>query len=192
MLTQAAAAGLQLAGMRIVIAICWAWLSLACASHAAHPTASPTAASVHDAPSTAEDAALTAIRGVHGGAGPWVVAGYRMGQFALARLALPHGSFDLEVVHRSPREVQFSCIADGAAAATGASLGRLNLSLEPATPAETRTTYRNRQTDASVTLEITPAFAQRYANIPRAQLSAAGIEVLQLRDEEIFRESQPN
>jgi len=177
--------------MRTVIAICWAWLSLACASHAAPPAAAPSASS-HKAPSTEEDAALTAIRGVHGGAGPWVVAGYRMGQFALARVGLPRGSFDLEVVHHAPREVQFSCIADGAAAATGASLGRLNLSLEPATPTETRTTYRNKQTGASVTLEITPAFAQRYADITRPQLVAAGKEVLQLRDEEIFRETRPH
>jgi hypothetical protein len=115
-----------------------------------------------------------------------------MGLFALARLSLPHGSYDLEVVHHAPREVQFSCIADGAAAATGASLGRLNLSLEPAAAAETRTTYRNKQTGATVTLATTPEFAQRYANVPREQLSAAGMEVLQLTDAEVFRESQPH
>lgn len=197
MLTQTPAAGLQLAAMRTLIAICWTCVSLACASHTAHPGASSPHGHTHSstpsgsiAPSGDQDAALATIRGVHGGAGPWVVAGYRMGVFALARLGLPRGSFDLEVIHHAPREVQFSCIADGAAAATGASLGRLNLSLEAATPAETRTTYRNKQSGASVTLEITPGFAQRYADIPRAQLSAVGIAVLQLRDEEIFRESQ--
>ena len=183
--------------MRILIAICWGWLSLACASHTAHPGAGAPQHIHTSAPSgprrlsADNEATLAAIRAVHGGAGPWVVAGYRMGQLALAKLGLPRGSFDLEVVHRSPREVQFSCIADGAAAATGASLGRLNLSLEPAAPADTRTTFRNKQTGASVTLEITSTFAQRFADVPRAQLAAAGIEVLQLRDEEIFRESPP-
>jgi len=172
--------------MRVAITIFWGWLSLACASHTAHPVQTH-----HHAPQTTEEAALRAIRGVHRGAGPWVVAGYRMGQAALARLGLPHGSFDLEVVHHAPREVQFSCIADGAAAATGASLGRLNLSLEPAPAADTRTTYRNKQTGVSVTLETTPGFSERYANVPRPQLAAAGLEVLQLRDAEIFRDAQP-
>jgi formylmethanofuran dehydrogenase subunit E len=132
--------------------------------------------------------ALAAIRGVHGGAGPWVVAGYRMGRYALAKLGLERGSFDLEVVHHSPREVQYSCIADGAAAATGASLGRLSLSLEPAVAPETRTTYHNKRTGTSVTLATTAAFAQRFESVPRPQLSAAGEQVLQLPDAAIFRE----
>jgi formylmethanofuran dehydrogenase subunit E len=187
--------------MRVATTISWALLLVGCASQAAPSSSSSdlhavrTGGSEHHSPvhqptgdSAAGAAALEAIRGVHGGAGPWVVAGYRMGKFALARLRLPRGSFDLEVVHHSPREVQFSCIADGAAAATGASLGRLNLSLEPAAAQDTRTTYRNRQTGASVTLETTEEFAQRYADLPRTQLSAAGVEVLQLQDAQIFRE----
>ena len=170
--------------MRLVLAIFLGWMSFACASHSAHSERVTIDSSL-----TEDDvAALEAIRGVHGGAGPWVVAGFRMGRFALARLGLPRGSFDLEVVHHSPREVQFSCIADGAAAATGASLGRLNLSLELAAAAETRTTYRNKQTGALVTLETVPQFAQRFADVAREQLSRAGLEVLQLPDAEVFRE----
>lgn len=135
----------------------------------------------------AEAKALAAVRGVHGGAGPWVVAGYRMGRYALAALGLPRGSFDVEVIHHSPREVQYACIADGAAAATGASLGRLNLSLEPAEAARTRTTFRNRRTGATVTLQATAGFARRYLDVPRAELAAAGAEVLRLPDAAIFR-----
>jgi formylmethanofuran dehydrogenase subunit E len=156
-------------------------LCFACATQP--PPAAPHAAAVSD-----RDAeALAAVRSVHGGAGPWVVAGYRMGSYALTALGLPRGSFDVEVVHHSPREVQYSCIADGAAAATGASLGRLNLSLEPAEAAQTRTTYRNKRTGATVTLQATSAFAQRYMNVPREQLAAAGAEVLHLQDAEIFQ-----
>lgn len=96
-----------------------------------HPAAaSPTA---HHA-EPPEDEGLRAVASVHGGAGPWAVAGYRMGEFALRELGLPRGSFDLEVVHFTPESVQYSCIADGAAAATGASLGKLNLKLAGATP----------------------------------------------------------
>jgi formylmethanofuran dehydrogenase subunit E len=139
-------------------------------------------------PATSQEAALAAVTAVHGGAGPWVVAGYRMGEHALQRLGLARGSFDLEVIHHAPREVQYSCIADGAAAATGASLGRLNLSLVESAAPETRTTYRRRSTGQTLTLRTTHGFAERYANVPRPQLRAAGETVLRLADSEIFEE----
>ena len=115
-----------------------------------------------------------------------MVAGYRMGEFALRRLGLPPGSFDLEIGHFAPREVQYSCIVDGAAAATGASLGKLNLTLSDAPANETRTSYRRRSTGQTVTLRVTPAFEGRFLDVPRDRLPAAGHEVLRLRDDEIF------
>jgi formylmethanofuran dehydrogenase subunit E len=132
------------------------------------------------------EAELAAITQVHGGAGPWVVAGYRMGEFALKRLGLPRGSFDLEVIHHSPREVQYSCVADGAATATGASLGKLNLSLVEATADRTHTLYRRRSTGQSVDLRVTRAFAARYLDVPRERLAQAGREVIALPDQDIF------
>jgi formylmethanofuran dehydrogenase subunit E len=123
---------------------------------------------------------------VHGGAGPWAVAGFRMGEYALAALGLPRGSFDLEITHFSPREVQFSCIADGAAAATGASLGKLNLSLAEAAAADTHTVYRRPSTGQSITLRVTRSFAARYLDLPSGRLGQAGREVMQLRDEDVF------
>ena len=132
------------------------------------------------------DARLAEVRSVHGGAGPWAVAGYRMGEAALRALALQRGSFDLEVTHYSPREVQYACIADGAAAATGASLGKLNLSMADAPAPETHTTYRRRSTHESVTLRMTKAFTARFLDVPRERLAAAGREVMQLPDADIF------
>ena len=129
---------------------------------------------------------LQPVVAVHGGAGPWVVAGYRMGLHALARLGLERGSFAIEVTHLSPREVQYSCIADGAAAATGASLGKLNLSLTEAPADEMRTLYRNRKTGQSLALRTSSGFRERFAGVPRGALAAAGREVLHLRDEDIF------
>lgn len=134
----------------------------------------------------AEAGALAAVTRIHGGAGPWVVAGYRMGEHALSLLGLEHGSFDLEVVHFTPREVQFACIADGAAAATGASIGKLNLALEDAPRADTQTTYRRKSTGATITLRPTASFAERFTNVPRKDLAEAGRVVASLRDEEIF------
>ena len=129
---------------------------------------------------------LQAVAAIHGGAGPWAVSGYRMGEYALRALGLERGSFDLEVTHFTPQEVQYSCIADGAAAATGASLGKLNLGLRDATPPETRTTYRRKSSGQSITLRVTPGFRQRFADVPRERLAAAGQEVLGLSDAEIF------
>ncbi len=142
-------------------------------------------------PRDARDQGLHAVAAVHGGAGPWAVAGYRMGEYALHQLGLPRGSFDLDVTHASPAEVQYSCIADGAAAATGASLGKLNLHWHEAAEAGTRTTYLRKSTGRSVTLVVTPAFATRYADVPRPQLKAAGEEVMRLPDAEIFEVVQP-
>jgi formylmethanofuran dehydrogenase subunit E len=118
------------------------------------------------------EATLNAIAHIHGGAGPWAVAGYRMGESALEMLGLARSSIDLDVVHFAPRSVQYSCIVDGVAAATGASLGRLNLRLVEATPVETRTEYRRRSTGAVVELRPTVAFARRFEHIPRDRFAA--------------------
>ncbi|WP_437630703.1 FmdE family protein [Sorangium sp. So ce854] len=145
----------------------------------------------HGGPAEAPGDALRAVAAIHGGAGPWAVAGYRMGRYALAKLGLPEKSFDLEVVHHSPRNVQFSCIADGAAAATGASLGKLNLSLVEVTEAGVETTYRRRSTGQAVTLRPSAAFRARFRDVPREGLAAAGEEVLSLPDAEVFEEVPP-
>jgi len=131
--------------------------------------------------------AVESIKRIHGGVGPWVAAGHRMGSFALRELGLPPGSFDLEVIHHAPQLVQYSCVADGAAAATGASLGKLNLRMEAAEAADVRTTFRNRKTGVSLTLAPAPALAARFKDLPRAELEAAGRVVLTLPEAEVFR-----
>ena len=111
-----------------------------------------------------------------------------MGQHALARLGLAPGSFELEVVHATPREVQYACIADGAAAATGASVGKLNLSLREVPAAETHTVYRHRVTGQVVALRLTSSFVARFLDVPRPELAAAGRVVLALEDAAIFED----
>jgi formylmethanofuran dehydrogenase subunit E len=111
-----------------------------------------------------------------------------MGEYALSKLGLQRQSFDLEVIHHTPQEVQFSCIADGAAAATGASAGKLNLRIVDAPETEVATTYRNKSTGQAITLRPARSFAARFRDVPRAQLSAAGRQVLSLPDADIFEE----
>lgn len=139
------------------------------------------------APPAAKGDPLEEVARVHGGAGPWAVLGYRMGAFALARLGLARLDFDLEVVHASPDEVQYSCIADGAAAATGASLGKLNLRLIPAPAAGVRTVFRHKPTGREIVLEPSDAFRARFRDVPREKLAEAGRVVLGLPDAELFR-----
>jgi formylmethanofuran dehydrogenase subunit E len=114
-----------------------------------------------------------------------------MGAYALAKLGLPRQSFDLDVVHHTPAEVQYSCIADGAAAATGASVGKLNLHLVDAAAADVATTYRRKSTGASVTLRPTAEFAARFRDVPRERLAEAGRTVMDLPDAAIFEEVHP-
>jgi formylmethanofuran dehydrogenase subunit E len=163
----------------LAVVIC---VGASCAS----TTTSPAAPSGGDV-----DAKVAMVAFVHGGAGPWAVAGFRMGEFALHELGLPRGSFDLEVIHHTPHQVRYSCMADGEAAATGASLGKLNLTLADAAPAETHTVFRRRSTGQAVDLRFTAAFAARYLDVPRDRLAEAGREVMVLRDADIF-EVVPN
>ena len=144
----------------------------------------------HVAPIAADtiDAKLAEVARIHGGAGPWAVAGYRMGGYALKKLGLAPQSFDLKVIHHSPQKVQFSCIADGAAAATGASLGKLNLRLEETDETNISTTYERMSTRAIVTLRPTANFRDRFRDVPREQLRDAGKIVMALPETEVFEE----
>jgi formylmethanofuran dehydrogenase subunit E len=134
---------------------------------------------------------LQQVAAIHGAPGPFAVAGYRIGQRALKELGLAPGSFDLEVRHESPAEVQWSCIADGVQASTGASAGKLNLTMRQVPREDLRTVVRRKSTGATLSFRLTPAFSQRFVNLPRDRLPGAGAEVLALPDEEIFSIEQP-
>jgi formylmethanofuran dehydrogenase subunit E len=170
----------------IVYALCF--VLFGCTSSAPARGAPVLAPAIPPASAASGDEALARVTAIHGGAGPWVVAGYRMGEYALAKLGLERQSFDLEVIHRTPQEVQFSCIADGAAAATGASAGKLNLRLVDAAEIDVATTYRRRSTGQAITLRPTAPFAARFRDVPRDQLGAAGRAVLALPNADIFEE----
>jgi len=132
------------------------------------------------------DAALERVGLIHGATGPFAVAGYRMGEAALRELNLRRGSFDLEVIHYAPREVQWSCIVDGLQAATGASLGKLNLALIDAPKDRVRSVIRNRRTGQEVRYALTPAFIKEHLNLPVEKLTAAGARLTTVNESEIF------
>jgi uncharacterized GH25 family protein len=135
----------------------------------------------------AEAAHLARVKEVHGATGPWAVAGYRIGERALKELGLPRQSHDLEVVHRCPAEVQYSCIADGVQAATGASPGKLNLRIEEAVRADLRTVILDKRSGRTLTFTLEPEFARSIADLPMDRLEAEGRRVAALPDDAIFR-----
>ena len=139
-------------------------------------------------PSSATEC-LTRVKEVHGAAGPWAVAGYRMGERALKELGLPRHSFALLVVHRCPAEVQYSCIADGLQAATGASPGKLNLRVETAGRDELSTVVRDTKSGRTLRFTLLPAFTRSVTDLPSDRLEAEGRRVATLPEGEIFRAS---
>jgi formylmethanofuran dehydrogenase subunit E len=128
---------------------------------------------------------LDACARIHGGAGPFVVAGYRMGARALRELGAQRGAWGLEVAHTCPRAVQWSCIADGLQASTGASVGRLSLTIT-FVEVEGRTESRVSMGGKSVTLGLTDTFLAHFLDTPMEGLAEAGERVARLPDDEIF------
>lgn len=153
-------------------------ISLASAQHH-HP---------HHAAPAAENGtpALERTAAIHGRPGPFAVAGYQMGEAALRTLGLPRGSFDLEVIHYSPQQVQWSCIADGLQAATGVSAGKLNLRLVP-TEGEVYSVVRNRKTGRSLRFELADTFIKDFKDLPPEKLTEAGSAVVKREDAQVFR-----
>jgi formylmethanofuran dehydrogenase subunit E len=137
-------------------------------------------------------ACLARVKEVHGAAGPWAVAGYRIGERALKELGLSRHSHELEVVHRAPAEVQYSCIADGVQAATGASAGKLNLRMEQAKREELRTVIRDKNSGRSLTFILKPEFIQSFADLPIDRLESEGRKVASLPDDAIFNVRESN
>jgi hypothetical protein len=133
-------------------------------------------------PPAALEAATQRVTEIHGGAGPWAVVGYRMGMRALKELGLASplpptspSRFVVEVIHESPLQIPFACIVDGLHAATGASLGKLNLKLVEVDSLD------------KMEFQVLPGFIAKYRELPPERLMAAGQEVLQMADEALFR-----
>jgi len=135
-------------------------------------------------------ACLARVKEVHGAAGPWAVAGYRIGERALKDLGLPRHSHDLEVVHRCPLQVQYSCMADGLLAATGASPGKLNLRIEESPAHGLKTLVTDRGRSRILTFTLKPEFVRSIADLPLDRLEAEGRRVASLPDEAIFNVSE--
>jgi formylmethanofuran dehydrogenase subunit E len=134
----------------------------------------------------AEQETLSKVAAIHGAAGVFAVAGYRIGQNAIERLDQKRGSFAIDVTHKTPLQVQWSCIADGVQAATGVSAGKLNLHLVEVTPDRLETVIQDKRSGRTLRYRIQPAFLKRFLDTPMEQQAAKARETLKLADAEIF------
>ncbi len=133
---------------------------------------------------------LARVKDFHGAAGPWAVAGYRIGERALKELGLTRNSHKLEVVHCCPMQVQYSCMADGLSAATGASPGKLNLRLEESPVDGLKTLIKDRGRGRGLTFTLKPDFVRSISNVPGSRFGTEGQRVASLPDEAIFSISE--
>lgn len=98
---------------------------------------------------------LRSIRGIHGDLTPGAVLGFRAGQTALRELGLGRGADRLMVRHKCPASVSFASVVDGIQAATGATLGRLNMELsEVQRVDDIETTFVNRTTGKTLSVQF--------------------------------------
>ncbi len=133
-----------------------------------------------------ESQILARVAEFHGAAGVFAVAGYRIGVRALAELDEQRGSFNLDVTHHTPFEVQWSCIADGVQAATGVSAGKLNLHIVEARRDQLETVVWDKHSRRHLYFNLQPSFLTKYLDTPKERQASAAREVLNLPDDAIF------
>jgi hypothetical protein len=109
-----------------------------------------------------------------------------LGAAALRKLEPERGRFDLLVVHESPAKVQWSCVADGLQAATGTSVGKLNLRWMETSDDRVQSRIGTRDGSKALIGKLAPGFLERFKDVPREKLLEAGKEVATLPEAEIF------
>lgn len=129
---------------------------------------------------------LQAVRNIHGGISPWAVTGYRLGEAALRELNLPQNSEDLLAICRAPNTAPFAGIVDGVQAATGATLGKLNLRLVSAPAEDIRCEFIRLSDMRRVILRVRAGAAEMMIQIPGQESDALSLKLIALGETELF------
>lgn len=115
----------------------------------------------------------------HGHLGPYLVAGIRMGRFALRKLDSP-GYKDLNVEVKTGARPPISCLADGIQVATGCTLGKGNIKIVAGDLPSA--TFRSGNRSLSVAYR-----PEAEHPIEFSSLEEAANHLLDLPEEDIFR-----
>lgn len=129
---------------------------------------------------------LAALKTFHGHLGPYVVAGVRMGRYALKRLqSTPH--FGVEADVWCPDGPPSSCLLDGIQFATGCTLGKGNIRHH--VDDEIKALFRNRHTNVVIMLAFRPeALSTGMAELKAHDDDAGAQYVYDLPDQDLLEE----
>ena len=129
---------------------------------------------------------LTILKAFHGHLGPYVVAGMRMGRYAVRRLeADPHFGIEADVC--CPGAPPPSCFLDGIQFSTGCTLGKMNIRHQVAEEVTAR--FRNRHTGEELRLRLRPEAIRRAVEEMQRKDDVAGAGViLEMAEEDLLEE----
>ena len=126
------------------------------------------------------------LRAIHGDINPWAVAGYLMGERALTELEMAFGSDRLLALHHCPQKLPFTAMLDGIQAATGATVGKLNLRLIPASESDMRCEFIDMDSGDKLTYRLTPAMFQQMLAVEDGDARALALQMMTLPEADIF------
>ena len=123
---------------------------------------------------------LAQMRFIYGGAGPFVAAGFRIGEKSLNEFAMPKAPFDLMVEHVSYKDIHYTSVMDGYISSLGVSPGKLNLSYIASDSIKVETTIKHISTNRILIFRLRDSFYKKYFNCPENKLEKCAKEVLEL------------
>lgn len=129
---------------------------------------------------------LQSIRAVHGRIDPGAVTGYRIGRRALSELRLAAGAEELQAVHRARPEPQLAAMLDGLQAATGATIGRLNLRAEEVEDDAVETIVTNRTTGQSLVFRLSTECRAMITSAEESRSEERAMKLATLPDSDLF------
>ncbi len=126
------------------------------------------------------------LRAIHGDINPWAVAGYLMGERALAEHELAFGSDRLLALHHCPQKLPYTAVLDGIQAATGATVGKLNLRLIPASESDLRCEFIDMESGRKLTYQLQPAMFDQMVDAKDGAARALALQMMTLPESDIF------
>lgn len=126
------------------------------------------------------------LRAIHGDINPWAVAGYLMGERALAEHELGFGSDRLLALHHCPQKLPYTAVLDGIQAATGATVGKLNLRLIPASESDLRCEFIDMNSGRKLIYKIQPAMFDQMLSAKDGAARALALQMMTLPEADVF------
>lgn len=126
------------------------------------------------------------LRAIHGRIDPWAVAGFLMGERALIELGLPYGSEDFLAVQHGPRELPYTAMLDGLQAATGATVGKLNLKLKEVPAEDLHCEFFRLSSGEGVSYRLNPDIVAKLMAVDGHDAESLAVRMMTMSGDELF------